>query len=170
MLLESYRGRFRNVRELGESALRQLRNDSWHRTLGVDENSVAIIIQHLHGNMLSRWTDFLTTDGEKAARNRDGEFEEEPAQTSEECWALWNEGWDCVESALGSLAANDLTTTVYIRQQPLSALDAIDRQLSHYGYHVGQIVQLVRHFLGDAWQILSIARGRSTACNARPND
>lgn len=170
ILLESYQGRFRNVRELGEGALRQVRDDEWHRTIGANENSVAVIIQHLHGNMLSRWTDFLTTDGEKPARNRDGEFEEDPARSSDACLALWNEGWHCLESALESLAEEDLTKTIYIRQQPLSALDAINRQLSHCSYHVGQIVQLTRHFRGEEWQTLSIARGRSSAYKARPND
>lgn len=170
MLLESYRDRFQNLYDLGGRALHQLAVEDWHRSLGADENSIAVIIQHLHGNMRSRWTDFLTTDGEKPDRNRDGEFEEDDAKTPEICMALWDEGWRCAFETLEGLREAELTRTITIRQQPLFVLDAIHRQLSHCGYHVGQIVQLARHWRGAEWETLSIARNASTAYKARPND
>lgn len=169
-LLASCRDRFESARKLGEGALDQLAEDEWHRCDGPEDNSIAVIIQHLHGNMLSRWTDFLTADGEKASRDRDGEFMEKPVLSPEALRALWDEGWSCVRAALAGLTPEDLLKTVTIRQQPLSVLDAINRQLGHYHYHVGQIVYLARHYRGSDWKTLSIARGASTAYKARPND
>src|SRR5690606_34143011 len=124
--------------------------------------SIAVIVQHLHGNMLSRWTDFLDSDGEKPWRDRDGEFEPGDASRAR-VLELWNAGWDCTLRALDALGAEDLDRKVTIRGQELVALDAIHRQLSHYGYHVGQIVWIARARCGDAWQPLSIAKGASRA-------
>lgn len=169
-MLTSYRSRFENARTLGEGALAQLAEGDWHRCDGPEDNSIAIIVQHLHGNMLSRWTDFLTSDGEKESRDRDGEFTGHPGLSPEELWALWNAGWDCVLRALHDLRPEDLVRTVTIRRQPLLALDAVNRQLGHYNYHVGQIVQLARHFRGNHWRTLSIGRGASKAYKARAND
>ena len=128
-------------------------------------NSVAIIVQHLWGNMMSRWTDFLTTDGEKEWRNRDAEFEE-TITTREELTARWNEGWDCFLGCLKSLGEKDLNTTIYIRNQGHSVMEAINRQLAHYPYHIGQMVFLGKLFTDQHWESLSIPKGNSKSYNA----
>lgn len=170
VLLDSYIKRFKNTRQLGEGALDQLNDADWHRCDGPEDNSIAVIVQHLHGNMLSRWTDFLTSDGNKYWRDRDGEFTAHPQRTPAELRELWAAGWACTLQALEALTPDDLLKTVTIRRQPLSVVDAINRQLGHYNYHVGQIVQLARHYRGSAWKTLSIARGASEDYKARPND
>jgi hypothetical protein len=124
-------------------------------------NSVAVQVQHLHGNMLSRWTDFLTTDGEKPTRERDAEFIPDASWTREELTAVWEEGWQCLFSALDALAPDDLLKQVTIRGEAMSALDAIERQMSHYAYHVGQIVYIGKIRKGKDWKYLSIPPGES---------
>ena len=126
--------------------------------------SIAVIIGHMAGNMLSRWTNFLTEDGEKAWRDRDGEFQE-PALDRAALIARWEKGWDCYLTTLRSLKEDDLLRTITIRSEPLSVVDAINRQLAHYPYHVGQIVYLARLLKGDGWKSLSIPRGDSDAFN-----
>lgn len=159
--LVSSRRIFRAMQSSGAGALAQLSLEELQRSPGADLNSIAVIVQHLHGNMLSRWTDFLTTDGEKASRDRDGEFETREFKTREEILALWDEGWACTLKAVDALKASDLERTISIRAQPHTVIDAIHRQIQHYGYHIGQIVLLARWMRGPAWKTLTIARGQS---------
>ncbi len=162
-VLDSLNNLFSTMRATGEKAFAQLDFEQMNRSPGDDSNSIAIIIGHLRGNMLSRWTDFLTSDGEKPWRTRDSEFERPPATNKDELIALWNEGWQCCEETIHGLSADDLTRTITIRGQEHSVLEALNRQLYHYSYHVGQIVQLARMWKGDNWKTLSIARGQSKA-------
>jgi hypothetical protein len=129
-----------------------------------ESNSIAVIIQHTSNNMLSRWTDFLTSDGEKDWRNRDDEFAIKNA-SKEEIIALWEKGWSCCLGAIGSLTAADLLKTIYIRSEALSVVDAIIRQLAHYPYHVGQIIYMAKMIRNGQWQSLSIPRNKSDAFN-----
>jgi hypothetical protein len=135
-------------------------------TLDGEANSIAIIVKHISGNMRSRWTGFLTTDGEKPTRNRDSEFEEPPA-TRAALLAIWEEGWACFFSALQPLTDADLTRTVTIRGEAHSVMQAINRQLAHYPHHIGQIVLLAKHFCCDSWQTLSVPRKGSAEFNRR---
>jgi Protein of unknown function (DUF1572) len=153
---------FAYYRSLGERAMAQVSDADLVRELDPGTNPIAVIVKHLAGNMRSRWTDFLTTDGEKPDRARDTEFED-PPRTRAEIVALWNAGWACVEGALAPLEEADLARTVTIRGEPHSVAQAILRQIGHYAYHVGQIVLLARHFAGERWMSLSIPRGRSEA-------
>jgi len=150
--LESVLFRFRNAKELGEKALAQLDDSDFTWRPGPESNSIAVVIQHLHGNMMSRWTDFLTSDGEKPTRNRDAEFEEPLRISRCELLKMWENGWKCLLDAIAALRPGDLLGEVTIRGQALTALDAINRQLSHVPYHVGQIVYLARMRKGEAWQ------------------
>ena len=159
-VLSSLRQIFRAIKATGDGALAQLSLEEMLRIPAPEMNSVATIVKHLRGNMLSRWTDFLTSDGEKTTRDRDGEFES-PASTREEVLAQWEEGWACVLKALDALTPGDLARTVTIRGQAHSVVEAAHRQLQHYAYHVGQIVLLARWCRGTQWQTLSIARGKS---------
>jgi hypothetical protein len=154
----------RTHKALADGALRQIADADLHVQLDKNTNSIAIIMQHMSGNMLSRWTDFLTSDGEKPGRNRDGEFEEKKLSRAE-LMAQWEKGWACVFAAIGALAPGDLLRTITIRGKPLSVTAAIQRQVAHYGYHVGQIVLLARFFAKDNWQSLSIPRGKSDEYN-----
>lgn len=130
----------------------------------VDSNSIAVIVQHLAGNMLSRWTDFLTADGEKEWRNRDAEFETD-ISGRKELMGLWNKGWQCLEFAMGSLTEEDLKKTIYIRNKGHTVLEAINRQLAHYPYHIGQIVFLAKMLHAEKWKSLSIPRNQSKEYN-----
>ncbi|MCK6460037.1 MAG: DUF1572 domain-containing protein [Planctomycetes bacterium] len=150
----------RRTKKLGDRALDQVSEVDWHWRPDAESNSVAILVQHLHGNMLSRWTDFLTTDGEKASRDRDAEFDPQ-ALAASELRERWEEAWRVCLGAVGALGDADLGRTVRIRGEPLTVLDAILRQVSHYAYHVGQIVQLARSRRGTLWQSLSIPKGMS---------
>ena len=132
--------------------------------LDAQSNSIAIIVKHIHGNMRSRWTDFLTSDGEKPDRNRDTEFEE-PPKTRAELMDMWERGWRFLFDALESLSDADLTRTITIRTEPHSVMQAINRQVAHYSYHVGQIAYLARHFAGDKWQSLTIPKRKSAEFN-----
>lgn len=157
--------RLRGVKQLGEGALRQLDPAQWHLALGPNGNSAAVLVQHLSGNMRSRWTGFPKADGEAATRDRDAEFEDAHHST-EVLWAQWEAGWAACLDALVRLAPGDLTREVRIRGEAHSVLGAIQRQLAHSSGHVYQIVMLARHLRGPAWQTLSIARGGSAAFNA----
>lgn len=157
---------FRYYQKLGDRAMAQCPDEGLFRTLDAESNSIAIIVKHMTGNMRSRWMDFLTTDGEKPGRNRDSEFEQ-PPQTRAELLELWERGWKYVSDALEPLTDSDLTRTVTIRTEPHSVMQAINRQVAHYSYHVGQIVYLARHFAGDKWQTLTIPKKKSAEFNAR---
>ena len=159
--LDSIRSRFASVKDLGGRALAQVNDRDLVWRSNDETNSIAVIVQHLHGNMLSRWTDFLTSDGEKPDRERDGEFIEPKSPDREGLIQMWEEGWGCMEKALAALRPEDLLHEVIIRSQSLTALDAVNRQLSHYAYHVGQIVHIARERCGKNWRTLSIARGKS---------
>jgi uncharacterized damage-inducible protein DinB len=139
-------------------------DDALFAELGAESNSIAIIVKHLAGNMKSRWTDFLATDGEKPWRNRDSEFEQ-PVATREELIRDWEAGWACLFTALETLSDADLTRTVTIRGEAHSVMQAINRQVAHYAYHVGQIVMLARHGAGKHWTALTVPRGGSAAFN-----
>lgn len=160
------RSLFRMNKALAEKAMSQVRDGDLFVELDREANSIAIIVKHLVGNMRSRWTEFLTTDGEKLNRDRDSEFVDPPA-TRTALLALWEEGWLCVFSALEPLTDADLARVVLIRGERHSAMQAINRQVAHYAYHVGQIVMLAKHFACDEWQSLSVPRNRSADFNRR---
>jgi hypothetical protein len=164
--LQSAIKRLSYYKELGDKTLAQLNDADLHFQPNEESNSIAIIIQHTAGNMLSRWTDFLTSDGEKDWRNRDTEFEEQHL-TRQQLADLWQKGWDCCLGTLNSLTEEDLLKTIYIRSEALLAIDAINRQLAHYPYHVGQIVYLGRLIKNKDWQNLSIAKGNSEQFNSQ---
>jgi hypothetical protein len=163
--LESVKKQFEYYKLLGDKTIAQLPDDKLFWQYNQESNSIAINVKHLHGNMLSRWTDFLTTDGEKEWRNRDGEFEND-LTTKEEVVKLWEDGWKCFLDTLKSLKEDDLEKIIYIRNQGHTVLEAINRQLAHYPYHVGQIVFIGKMILNEKWQSLSIPRGNSNAFNA----
>lgn len=170
LFLESIQFRFQGIKELGDKALAQLDDDDLNRSPGVESNSIAVIVRHMHGNMLSRWTDFLTTDGDKPWRDRDGEFEPETRDTAETVRKNWEAGWNCVFDAIAALTPDDLLKEVVIRGQSLGVIDAIERQVAHYGYHTGQIVYLARMWRAGDWQTLSIPRGASKAYTPKKRD
>lgn len=161
VVLDSVRYRFEAVKRLGNRALAQLSDADCHWSPGGDTNSIATIIKHLHGNMLSRWTDFLTSDGEKLWRDRDGEFEADAAVSKEALLDRWEEGWQRLLTAIAGLEPEQLSEEVKIRGQTLSVIDAIERQLAHYAYHVGQMVWIGKVRRGSQWTPLSIPRGQS---------
>jgi hypothetical protein len=156
--------RLRYYKGLGEKTFDQLMDADMHFKPNEASNSIAVIIQHVAGNMLSRWTNFLTEDGEKTWRRRDDEFEVHE-YSKQQLLELWEKGWDCFLNALSSLTENDLLKTIYIREEPLLVIDAINRQLAHYPYHVGQILYIAKIIKDTAWQSLSIEKGRSEAYN-----
>jgi len=157
---------FRFYKKLAEGAMEQVSDEQLFAALDEEMNSLAIVVKHMAGNMRSRWTDFLTTDGEKPDRNRDSEFVAPPA-TREELIRLWNEGWGLVFSALEPLSDSDLTRKITIRGEPHSVMQAINRQIAHYSYHCGQIVFLAKHFKAGDWKSLSVPRNRSAEFNQR---
>lgn len=158
----------RYYKKLGEQAMAQVPDEALTATLDAESNSIAIIVKHLTGNMQSRWTDFLTSDGEKPGRNRDAEFET-PPQTRAEILALWEASWKIVFDALAPLTDDDLGRTIRIRGERHSVMQAIHRQVAHYAYHIGQIVYIAKHCSGGRWTSLSIPRGKSADYNARVN-
>ena len=149
---------------LGEKTFAQVSDENLFHQFNEDSNSIATIVKHLHGNMMSRWTDFLTTDGEKEWRQRDAEFEND-IKSRVEMMRVWDEGWSCVLSALNSLTEEDLDREIFIRNQSHTVAEAIYRQLAHYPYHVGQIVFLGKIFATKPWHTLSIPRGNSNDYN-----
>ena len=159
--LDDSRKAMRAYKKLAEKALDQLKDDEYFITLDEESNSVAVIMKHMAGNMFSRWTDFLTTDGEKPNRNRDYEFVIEQNTTKDDVRDYWERGWQCVFDALDPLQIDDLEKRVFIRGEEHTVVQAINRQLMHYAYHVGQIVFLAKHFRATGWSSLSIPRNRS---------
>ena len=157
---------FRAYKKLAEKALDQLKDDEYFVTLDAEANSIAVIMKHISGNMFSRWTDFLTTDGEKPDRNRDMEFAIGAETTKDEVRDYWERGWACLFNALEPLQPDDLERTVLIRGEEHTIVQAINRQLMHYAQHIGQIVLLAKHFRSSEWQSLSIPRNRSAEFNA----
>jgi hypothetical protein len=157
---------FRQYKQLAEKAMAQVADEQLFAALDEESNSIAIIVKHMTGNMRSRWTDFLTSDGEKPTRNRDSEFVDPPA-TREALLSEWEQGWACVFSAIEPLTDADLSRTVTIRGEAHSVMQAINRQLSHYPMHVGQIILLAKHYAGAHWETLSVARNRSAEFNRK---
>ncbi len=151
----------RKLKAQADKALAQTADDHFFAMLDPEANSIALIMKHMAGNMRSRWTDFLTTDGEKPDRDRDREFEATGSDTRASITAQWEDGWSRVFSAISSLSPADLSKTISIRGEAHSVLEAISRQTSHYAAHVGQIVLLAKHYAGARWQSLSIPRGKS---------
>ena len=165
--LEEARRQLRGHKRMGEGAMAQLRDEDFFVTLDPEANSVAILVKHLAGNMRSRFTDFLISDGEKPNRFRDREFEISPATTRGEVMSWWEEGWTCVFAAIDPLNPEDVMRTVTIRGEPHTVLQAINRQIAHYAQHIGQIVFLAKHLRSSNWKTLSIPRGKSEEFNQR---
>jgi hypothetical protein len=161
--LTSAKKQFLYYKSLGEKTFAQLNDEDLFWRYNDESNSIAMIVQHLHGNMLSRWTDFLTSDGEKEWRNRDLEFEDN-IKTREELMYKWNSGWDCLMNALDTVKIQNWGQEIYIRNEPHSIMEAINRQLAHYPYHVGQIVYIGK-MVASHWASLSIPKGGSAAFN-----
>jgi uncharacterized protein DUF1572 len=151
----------RKLKEQADKAIAQIDDKQLFELIDPEANSVALIMKHMSGNMRSRWTDFLTSDGEKRNRDRDREFAQEPDDTKGEILKSWEDGWACALAAIGSLAVEDLGKTVRIRGEAHTVLEAINRQMTHYAAHVGQIVLLAKHFAGSQWRTLSIPKGKS---------
>lgn len=163
--LKSAKKQFQYYKMIGDKTFSQIKEEALFWQYNSDSNSIAMIVSHLSGNMRSRWTDFLTTDGEKAWRNRDLEFE--PMSTTKvEVIENWEKGWDCLFEGINNLNEADLTKTIYIRNEGHTVIEAINRQLAHYPYHIGQIVMLGKMMANDGWQSLSIPKGNSDAYNA----
>jgi hypothetical protein len=160
--------RFRGYKEQGDKTLAQLQEKDFFFRPSPASNSIAIIVQHMYGNMLSRWTNFLTEDGEKSWRKRDAEFETQEASAAD-IRSFWTAGWDCLFQALEKLQPEDLVKTIYIRSEPHTVYDAILRQLGHYALHVGQLITITRMIRDDAWQPLSIPKGQSQQFNEQMN-
>lgn len=157
---------FRFYKKMAEGAVEQVSDDQLFATLDEEMNSIAIIVKHMAGNMRSRWTNFLTSDGEKPDRNRDTEFANPPA-TRADLLRIWNDAWEKVFEALTALSAADVERTVTIRGEPHSVMQAINRQIAHYAYHCGQIVFLAKHFRASEWKSLSVPRNKSAEFNQR---
>jgi hypothetical protein len=163
--LESVKKQFEYYKMLGEKTFIQLSDEQLFWQYNEESNSVATIVKHLWGNMLSRWTDFLTTDGEKEWRQREAEFDND-ISTREEMIQKWNEGWECLFKAINSLNESNINETIYIRNMGHSVIEALNRQLAHYPYHIGQIVFVGKMAVGNTWNSLSIPRGNSKEYNA----
>ena len=164
--LEDSLSLFRHYKSLAEGAMEQVADDQLLAVLDSEANSIAVIVKHMSGNLRSRWLDFLTTDGEKPSRDRDAEFEDPPS-TRETLLAAWEDGWQCLFTALEPLAEEDLQRTVTIRGKPHSVMQAINRQIAHYAYHCGQIVLLAKHYQNREWKSLTIPRRKSEEFNRR---
>jgi hypothetical protein len=157
--------RLKYYKDLGDKSFEQLAEVDFYYQPNEASNSIAIIIQHMHGNMMSRWTNFLKEDGEKEWRQRDAEFEVH-SQSKEQLVELWEKGWACFLDAIEPLKKKYLKKTIYIREEPLTVIDAINRQLAHYPYHIGQIVYIARMIKNERWKNLSIPKGQSQSYNA----
>jgi len=168
MFIENYKAdalaSFRNYKKMAERAIDQVSDDEFFRTIDAEANSIAVIVKHVAGNLHSRWQDFLTTDGEKPTRNRDTEFEL-TADTRESLKQFWEAGWETLFDNVEPLTADDFAKTVTIRGEPHTVVEAINRQLTHYSYHVGQIVLLAKHFRSADWKTLSVPKNRSAEFN-----
>ena len=163
--LQSVKKQFLYYKTLGEKAMDQLEAEQLFVSINDDTNSIATIVKHLSGNMLSRWTDFLTSDGEKEWRNRDAEFVDS-IKTREELLAVWNKGWDCFLGALNGLEVEQLSQIIYIRNEGHTVIEAINRQLAHYPYHIGQIVFYAKMLKNSEWTSLSIPKNKSNSYNS----
>ena len=163
LYLSDVKSRFESIRSLADRAAAQVDDAAFFAPLGAEENSIALIMKHMAGNLRSRFSDFLTSDGEKPDRDRDAEFEQAPADSRAAILARWAEGWRILFDALDALTPVDLARTVTIRGEPHTVIQALSRQLVHQSQHAGQIVLLAKHAAGPRWQTLSIARGQSTA-------
>jgi hypothetical protein len=164
-LLDELRRQMRGHKRLAEGALAQLTEEDFFVALDAESNSVAILIKHIAGNMRSRFHDFLSSDGEKPDRHRDQEFELGTKPSREELMRWWEQGWGVVLAALDELKPEDLTRTVYIRQEPHTVVQALNRALAHYAFHIGQIVFLAKHLRSNEWKTLSVPRGKSEEFN-----
>lgn len=164
--LNSVMKQFQYYRMLGEKAMEQLSEEQLFWQYNQESNSIAILVNHMAGNMLSRFTDFFTTDGEKPWRNRDVEFTSQ-FNNKKDLMELWNKGWDCLLWTLENLSESDLERIIYIRNEGHTVVEAINRQLAHYSYHIGQIVFIAKMLKNENWQTLSIARNKSTDYNSR---
>lgn len=162
--IDSVKKQFEYYKWLGEQTMHQLPEHALFEQINADSNSVAIIVKHLSGNMLSRWTDFLNSDGEKDWRERENEFQND-IQSKSQLMEIWDKGWACLLNALEELDAEDLNKEIFIRNQGHTVVQAINRQLAHYPYHIGQIVFIGKMVLGENWKSLSIPRGSSQAYN-----
>lgn len=157
---------FKSYKNLADKAIAQMKDEEFFVSLDEESNSVAVIMKHIAGNMFSRWTDFLTSDGEKPNRNRDMEFVIDANTTKEDVLDHWERGWACVFAAIEPLTPEDFEKTVTIRGEPHTVVQAINRQVTHYAYHIGQIVFLAKHFRSTQWNSLSIPRNKSAEFNA----
>jgi hypothetical protein len=166
MWLEDVTKRFREAKAQADDTLAQVPFERWSERLDPESNSLVTLVLHLSGNMLSRWSDFLDSDGEKAFRDRDAEFEDAPGLTREALLERWESGWACLFAALAGLGDADLGRTITIRNKPLTVASAINRQVAHYAQHIGQMSFLGKHLLGAAWRTQSIARGNSRTYTA----
>jgi hypothetical protein len=166
--LDEARRQFRGSKRLAEGAMAQLKDEEFFVTLDPESNSVAILVKHMAGNMRSRFTDFLTTDGEKPDRFRDQEFELHPTTTRADVMKWWDEGWRRVFSTLESLKPEDVMRTVTIRGEPHTVLQAINRQIAHYAHHSGQILFIAKHLRSHEWKNLSVPRGKSEDYKTMP--
>ena len=166
-MLKDFLDEYARYRAIGEKAMRQVSNDDLNVVIGPDTNSIAMIVRHIRGNLLSRFTDFLTTDGEKPWRNRDSEFEDAKYET-EDVENAWTEGWDVLEAQLSQLSDEHLQQKIYIRGQAWTVHDALCRSLAHISYHVGQIVLLARILNDGNWDWISIPKGQSRQYNTNP--
>jgi hypothetical protein len=159
---------FKRMQSLADSAIAQLSDEQFFAIPSAGDNSITVIVKHVGGNLVSRWTDFLTSDGEKPGRDRDTEFRIGARDTREQLLLAWTCGWTTLFEALEPLGDSDMTRVISIRGEPLTVLQAVNRQLTHYAYHVGQIVYVAKHHCGPAWRTLSIPLGRSTEFNRTP--
>jgi uncharacterized damage-inducible protein DinB len=150
-------------KSVADRALAQITDDDLHALVDGEANSIAVIMKHVAGNLRSRYTDFLTTDGEKPGRNRDGEFEMPERASRAELVAAWDRAFDLVLDTVAALQPDDLMRTVYVRKEPFTVVEALNRSVTHTAYHVGQIVLLAKHFAGPKWTTLTIAKGKSAA-------
>ncbi len=163
--LDEIRRQLRGHKRMAEGALAQLQDDDFFVTLDPESNSVAILIKHVSGNMRSRFTDFLTSDGEKPDRHRDTEFEITSKTSRDELMGWWEQGWACVFAAIDALTPDDLMHTIYIREEPHTVVQALNRAMAHYAFHLGQITFLAKHFRSSEWKTLSVPRGKSEEFN-----
>ncbi|WP_025784612.1 DUF1572 domain-containing protein [Sporosarcina sp. D27] len=160
--LKIVKERFESVKDLGDKTISQLSEEDIHWSLNESSNSIAIIVKHLSGNMISRWTDFLTTDGEKPSRKRDQEFEDD-ISSRQEMVTVWEKGWITLLGTMNGLKNQDLLKNITIRGEQHTVLEAIERQMAHYSYHVGQIVYIGKQLKDESWETLSIPKGNSVA-------
>ncbi|MCB0729108.1 MAG: DUF1572 family protein [Ignavibacteriae bacterium] len=165
--IENSISEFKKIKKLGDKTFSQIKDEDFFWSPDEDSNSIAIIVRHFSGNMLSRWTDFLTTDGEKPNRNRDEEFERIFYTDKDDIISRWESGWKCLFDALNSLKEEDLMKEITIRSEPHTVLEAINRQLTHYSYHTGQIVFIAKHLVNADWKSLSIPKGGSEEYNKK---